>query len=101
MFARVLIERSKMRRSITNFIRRLYHGCVGQLGATRLPVAKSETIFCNTFPITAKEGNAEKGLPCHDIEKTLICIDSGSGWYDTNTGGSWALSLDANKSTFG
>ena len=72
--------------SISNFIRRLYHGCVGQLGTTMIPVATSKTILCNTFPITAKDWNAQKGLPCYDIEKALICIAAGSGWYETNTG---------------
>ena len=82
--------------SISNFIRRLYHSYVGQLGKTIIPVATSKTILCNTFSITAKGGNAKKGLPCHYIEKALICIASWSGWYETNTG-SLALSLDVNK----
>ena len=86
--------------SISNFIRWLYHGSVGQLGTTMIPVVTSKTILCNTFPTTAKGGNALKGLPCHDIEKALICIASGSGWYETNTD-NLALSLDANKSTSG
>ena len=93
---RVLLECSKMGISISNFIRRLYYGCVGQLGTTMIPVATSKTILYNTFPITAKGANASKGLPYHNIEKALICIASGSGWYKRNTG-SWALSLDANK----
>ena len=57
-----------------------------------IPVATSKTILCNTFPTVAKGGNVKKGLPCHDLEKALICIAAGSGWYETNTG-SWALSL--------
>ena len=55
---RLLLERSKMGISISNFIRRLYHGCVGQLGTPMIPVATSKAILCNTFPITANEGNA-------------------------------------------
>ena len=70
---------------ISNFIRRLYHDYVDQLGTTIIPVATSKVILCNAFPITAKGGNAQKGLPCHEIEKALIYIASVSGWYETNT----------------
>ena len=97
---RVSLELSKIGICTNNFIRRLYRDCVGQLGTTMIPVATAKTILCNTFPITAKGGNTWKGLPCHDIEKALIWIASVSGWYKTNTG-SWTLSLDANKSTYG
>ena len=61
LFARcrkkVLLEFSKMGISISNFIRRLYHGCVGQLGTTIIPMATSKTILCIIFPITTKGGN--------------------------------------------
>ena len=59
-----------------------------------IPVAESKIIICNTYPITAKGKNAQKGLSCHDIETALM------GWYHINAG-SFALSLDANKSTYG
>ena len=54
----VLLERSKMGISTSNFVRKLYHGCDNQLGTTMVRVARSETILCYTFPITAKGGNA-------------------------------------------
>ena len=37
-----------------------------------IPVAPSKTNLCNTFPITANVGNAQKGLFHHDNEKALI-----------------------------
>ena len=42
---RVLLERSKMIISISNFTRRLYHGYDGQLGTTMIPMAASKTNF--------------------------------------------------------
>ena len=71
-----------------------------QVGTTMITVATSKTILCNTFPITAKGGNAQKDLSHHDIDKALTCIASGSGWCETNTD-SWGLSFDAYKPTSG
>ena len=45
-----------MRISISNFIRRVYHGSVGELGTTMILVATFKTILCNSLPITAKGG---------------------------------------------
>ena len=43
---RVLLEYSKVGKTISNFIRRLYQGCECQLGTTMIPVATSKTFLC-------------------------------------------------------
>ena len=54
----VLLKRSKIEISTSNFMTKLNYGCLSQLGTPIVPVARSKTILCYTFPITAKGENA-------------------------------------------
>ena len=53
-------QNSKTGISVSNFIRGLYHDCVGQLGTTMISMATSKTILCNTFPVTARWGGMHR-----------------------------------------
>ena len=43
---KVLLKRSKMEISASNFMTKLNYGCVSQLGTQIVPVTRSKTILC-------------------------------------------------------